>query len=268
MNTHKFMLPSGLPCEVTELLGKHQRILTEQKNKKNGENLNEMIADVIVSIGNQSKAEIRAELGENWIKHLLSCDRKKILVEVRQFSTDFDPTFKFTYKYESERDGLQKEEELEAGLEEGFKETPVKMEVEGELIDAKYERYSDIIKKFTIDLPKSKKTVEFTMLDGFGEELALKTAKNSRSSHTAIHIRKPVYLDKTANDVVPIQLNLDSLPLTDIEALRTKIKSVEGQVDTELIFPHPEAELKSRNEQSIIIDLTNELAFFFPSEAI
>lgn len=268
MNTHKFMLPSGIECEVSELLGKHQRILTEQKNKKNGENLNEMIADVIVRIGTQTKNQLKDELGTDWVKHLLSCDRKKILVEVRQFSNDYDPSFKFTYKYQSERDGLSKEEEMEADLSQGFPEKKVMMEEGDTLVEAKYETYSQIQKKFKLKLPKSGTLVEFTMLDGFGEELALKTSKNDRSSHTALAIRKPVYFDETENDVIPIQLNLDKLSLKDIESLRGKIKEVEGQVDTEIVFPHPEAELKPRNEQQIVVDLTNELAFFFPSEAI
>lgn len=268
MNTHKFTLPSGLECEVTELLGKHQKMLTEQKNKKKGENLNEVIADVVVSIGDQTKSQLVSELGKDWVKHLLSCDRKKILVEVRQFSNDYDPSFKFTYKYRSEVDGEQKEEEMEADLTNGFKTTTVKVEKEGVLTDAAYSRVSEVEKKYELTLPRSEKVVRFTLLDGFGEEKALGIAKGERSSHTAIAVRNPVFLDKTENDLVEVQLNLDKLSIKDIEYLRKFIKDVEGQVDTEVMFEHPESEYKTAHEKNIIVDLTNELAFFFPSEAI
>lgn len=262
-NTHVFRLPTGVECEVKELTGKHQRILTEQKNKKMGENLNELLADVIVRVGSKKNIDL------NFVKTLLACDRKKILCEVRQFTMDFDPVFKFTYDYVSVADNAKKQHELEIDLSENFPAKPLMVEGEdGKLKIADYEEYDEIERKVVFKLPKSGKEITWSLLDGAGEAIGMNTAKADRSSHTAIKMRNPVEMVKTENDTVPVQLNLDNLGLKDIEALRGNIKSIEGNVDTEIFFTHPEAELKPKNEKDVIVDVLSVLAFFFPSEAI
>jgi len=120
--------------------------------------------------------------------------------------------------------------------------------------------------KFT--LPKSKKEITWTLLDGIGEAVGLSTPKNERSSHTPIKMRRPIEMLKTKNDTVPVQVNLDELALRDIEALRGEIKRVEGDVDTVITFEHPEAESKSAGEKYVLVDVLGVQAFFFPSEAI
>ena len=260
-NTHKFRLPTGIECEVKELTGKHQRILTEQKNKKMGENLNELLADVIVRIGTNTKIDLQ------FVKQLLACDRKKILCEVRQFTMDFDPIFKFTYDYTDANNAKQKHE-LEIDLTENFPARPLMIEKGDDLVAAEYNEYDEINRKVTLVLPKSGKTIVWTLLDGNGEGIGMATAKADRSSHTAIKMRNPVEMVKTEKDVVPIQVNLDNLGLKDIEALRKNIKDIEGVVDTEISFVHPEAEMKPQAEKNVVIDVLSVLAFFFPSEAI
>ena len=84
------------------MTGKHQRILTEQKNKKIGENLNEVIEDVLVRVGSVTTIDSK------FVENLLAADRKKILTECRQFTMDFDPEFKFTYDYLAKDKSKQK----------------------------------------------------------------------------------------------------------------------------------------------------------------
>lgn len=261
--THIFTLPSGIECEIKELTGKHQRLLTEQKNKSHNDKLSAMLADVIVRVGSETK------ITEQFVNDMLACDKKMALVEVRQFTMDFEPEFNFIYSY-TDSNGKKQEVEMEIPVPEGhFKSEPVKVLEGDELVPAKYEEYSALEKKVQITLPRSKELVEFTMLDGRGEKIGQSTAKNNRSSHTVIEMRNPVYFVKKDNgNTVPVKLNLDKLAYKDIEALRKAIKDYEGRVDTEIMFEHPEAEFKAGAEKDVIIDVLGVTAFFFPSEAI
>jgi hypothetical protein len=95
------------------------------------------------------------------------------------------------------------------------------------------------------------------------------TTKSNRSSHTAIMMRNPQYkTTSNAGNDLWIQLNLDELPYKDVEVLRGLIKRVEGSIDSEFMFDHPEADTKSTGERDVVVDLVGQLAFFFPSQAI
>ncbi len=260
-HTHVFKLTSGVECEVREMTGKHQRILTEQKNKKIGENLNEVIEDVLVRVGSVTTIDSK------FVENLLASDRKKILTECRQFTMDFDPEFKFTYDYIA-KDKSKQKFELAIDLKDGFPSRNLMVEQEGELVEASYSEYSEINKKVTLVLPKSGKQIQWTILDGLGEMTGAATSKAERSSHTALKMRNPVELVKTDAGFTPIQINLDTLSFKDIEAIRSSIKKIEGNVDTEIQFEHPEAELKPASEKMVTVDVLSVLAFFFPSEAI
>lgn len=261
MNTHKFDLCSGPECEVKEMTGKHQRLLTEQGKKSHNERMNDLLKDVIVSVGGVS------EITDDFIKEMLSCDKKKILTEVRQFTLDFQPEFAFMFKYMDD-EGNKKESQVDVTLVEGeFPFRKPKYNAAGEdAVDMEFEDYNDVLKhkKIGITLP-SGLAVEFTMLDGKGEIIASSTKKAERSSHTLIKMRRPVkfHQKEGGSATVPVQLNLDSLSIRDIEFLRAKIREYEGEVDTEMMFEHPEIE--GKNE---VIDLLSTTAFFFPSEAI
>lgn len=261
--THIFKLTTGVECEVTELTGKHQKLLTEQNNKSHNDKLAEMLADVIVRVG--TKKDIDTE----FVKAMLSADQKKILCEVRQFTLDFDPNFVFTYKY-TDNKGAKQEHVIEIPISEGFNSEPTKKVLEdGTLGDADYTEYSEVQKEVFMTLPRSGEKIRFTMLDGRGEEIGSATNKNKRSSHTVIAMRNPVYFKEGSNKkMIPIKLNLDNLAYKDIEALRSKIKEVEGKVDTEIMFEHPEAQYKAADEKEVVVDVLGTVAFFFPSEAI
>lgn len=269
-NTHVFTLPSGVECEVEELTGKQQRILTEQNGKPHTEKLAEMLASVLVRVGTSFRPDVKFVQEE-----MLACDIKFALTEVRQFSLDFEPSFSFMHTYK-DVEGNKQEVEIEEDIPEGrFPITTVKKLVtpegggEPELVDANYTEYADIEKNITVTLPKSGKKVRFTMLDGKGTTIGSKTKKNERSSHTTIMMRRPVYFEESGKgNEVPIQLNLDSLPLKDIEFLRGEIKKYEGQVDTEIMVERPDSDTRPANEKDMIVDVLSVVSFFFPSEAI
>ncbi len=270
MKTHTFTLPSGVECEVKELTGKHQRILTEQKSKKLGDNLNEVLVDTVVRVGTYS------EITLEFIQGMLAADRKKVLVELRQFSFDYEPKFSFKYDYlgaDSQGREEKKSEDMEVDLSDKVSVDEDGKEVRVSVFGVKpyatqYKEYAEVKKDITITLPKSGKKVMYRLLDGFGEQVGMNTKKADRSSHTPILMRHPREFIKTPGGETPIILNLDTLPIKDLEALRVSIKENEGQVDTEFRFEHPDAENKPTEEKQVVVDILGVLAFFFPSEAI
>lgn len=262
LRTTTFTLTSGVECEVAEFTGLHQRILTEQTHKQLGDNLIEMLVHTIVRVGEITKPDIT----EAFVVSMLSSDRKHILVQARQFTMDFEEKFTFKYPY-TDSNNIKQEHELEIDLKDGvfgFKPTKQQCKTYAEVLAAK---------QIVIELPKSNKKVRYTLLDGDGERIANNIKKKNRSSHTAILMRNPQYLEVrgAAGNEMPIKIensDLDKMAIKDIEFLRTSIKENEGQVDTEIMFEHPEADKLPKNEKEVTIDLLGQVAFFFPSEAI
>lgn len=209
---------------------------------------------------------------------MLACDRKKILVELRQFSLDFQQEFSFLYKYKDSA-GKKQEVEIFVNLEEEgedgqFPFTAPKYRDETSLnaVEMDFAEYSEVLanKQIKVTLPKSGEEIRFTQLDGNGEAIGAATKKTDRSSHTLLKMRNPVkFVQKSeGKDFVPVQLDLDKLSYKDIEFLRKEIKSWEGNVDTETIFEHPEGDAAPSGEKEVVLDLLSTTAFFFSSGAI
>lgn len=252
MLTHKFRLPSGVMCEVGQLLGKHQRLLTEKvAGKTHGDRLNAMLADVIVSVGSIQNPSA------DFVAEMLSIDKEAALVEVRQFTMDFEEKFKFRYNYE--KDGEPLTHDLEIDLKDGV------FNVE-QMADAWAEgrpepEYKDIVRERELVLPKTGKLCQFVLLDGRGEAYGM--ASKTKSSHTRLEMHKPKeFVQGTATWK---KLDLDNLPLKDIEALRDAIKGVSGKVDTEIRFRHPDADNLPETERWVTVNLLGTVGFFFPS---
>ncbi len=267
-STHKFTLPSGRMCEVREMTGKHQKILTEKKSGNYADKLNIILADIIVRVGDET------DINEGFVTDMLSVDRKAALVQCRHFSLGFPETFKFTYTFKGEftlRDvdpetgDVKKttyheiKEEIEVPTPE-FKITPYPGSAEWPA-----GAYKDIDRKRTIILPRSEKKVVFTLMDGRAEARAV--GLTDTNSHTQLQLRTPVYMHKGANAEVPIQLDLDDLSLMDIEALRKAITDAEGDIDTGIPLVHPHKDLVEEKFATVRLDLIQEVSFFFPSQA-
>ena len=274
--TYEGKLLTGVSFVVKELTGKEQRLMTEQGDKKQGDSFLEMMESIVISIGSVQNPK------KDFIKKLLSGDRKKILLEARKFSligTDQENKFTFNYKYTNSKK-TKEEHEFVVDLSNGCPETPypifdpktgeVQKDETGKPLPVVCTEYDQVQKDVTITLPRSKKQVIFTLLDGFGEDIATLSKKKDKSSHTTLQMRNPreLYKKESSSEAIPIQLHLDSLSLVDIEYLRKAIKNVEGEVDTIVEFEHPEAEIKIGSEKTVRIDLVSQPAFFFPSGAI
>jgi hypothetical protein len=258
-DTHVFKLLSGVECEVKRMTGKHQRLLTENSGKNLERSLDLVLEDCIARLGSN------IAINSDDISNMLSCDRQLALIEIRQFSLDFSPIFKFEWKYTSTKGGKKKQEvhQLEIDIKEGFpNKKPMVVGEDGSLVEMCVEDYSELDKtRFTI-LPQSGKNVSWSLLDGFAETRGSKVKKEHRSSHLTLQLRNPQELVQTQNGVTPIILDLDKLSFIDIEHLRAEMYDIDGKIDTNIRFDHPE------EEKEITVDVLGVLAFFFPSGRI
>ena len=272
--THKFKLTSGVECEVKEYTGAQQEILTKQDGRPHTDKLADMIRSILVRIGS------RTDFTLDFIKNdLLGSDKKHILTESRQFSLGHQNAFELPFKY-VDQNGIEQTEPVNVNLPDAkFPVVPLKVEQvidektgEKGLIAATYTEYEDIVRKDRITLAKTGIEVEWTLLDGKGERIGFAKKKKERSTNTLIEMRRPVYFELKTDGQTPVPISLShklsSLPLSDIEQLRKRIKDVEGDVNTEVVFEHPEADSKAANEKIVRIDVLNEVVFFFPSGAI
>lgn len=280
--THTFPLTCGVQCEITELTGEQQEILTIQDGRSHTDKLNAMILSILVRVGSLSGSD----LNEEFIKNMLGADKKRILTEARQYSLGWQDSFVLPYEYTIDGEGGEETltEEVEIPLPSkhfAFKYLQVDKEVpdeenEGQTktiqVDASYTEYAEIDRKRRITLPRTGLLVEFTLLDGKGEQRGANTKKKARSSHTLIAMRNPVYFEDKVDGKSKIGVSLverlSKLPIMDIEALRDAIKKYEGEVKTEITFEHPDADNKPASEKRVKMDVLNTIVFFFPSGAI
>jgi uncharacterized protein YacL (UPF0231 family) len=264
MNTKKIKLPSGVECIISELLGKHQRLLTQKNGEDVTGNFNEVLVSIIQELGDIKSVALSDVQG------MLAPDRKEVLVQARHLTMGKNEPFNFNFEYYDKVIGRKEKLALSYDfIESGdFPVTEVKkLDADGKVVIANYTKFSEIVKEFEIVLPRSKKLVSFTMLDGHGETIVAETKKKNRDSHLPLRARKVkeiVVVDKQGKDKKPtkVNLNLDTLPLKDIAVLRNTIQELEGRVDTEIAFEHPET------EEMTYQDALGSLAFFFPSESI
>ena len=246
-STYKFNLVSGVKCEIKELTGKHQEILTRQtRGESHADRLNQVLKSIVVRVGSVSN------ITEEFIENMLSEDRKHILVTARQFSMDFEDSFVFHYDYE--HNGRKKTYEVEIPLEDG--KFPIKP------LDTLVEDYADITKEVSLELPKSGLKVKFSPLTGVGERMASNAKREDRNASLIYTIRKCMYFRDTEKGGVWMKLNPADLNFKDLKVLRDEIFKYEGKVDTEIIFNHPDT------DEKINIDVVNTVDFFFPSGSI
>jgi hypothetical protein len=268
MITEVFVFPSGVECEIEGLMGEHQRMLTEGDNAKNSKGINLILKDRFKRIGEKTN------ITEADIKRLLSADRKYALVRLRQLSLNFQKEFKFSYEFPTEGGRKEKFQYSIEFDENDFVTRPygwvqaaiAKAKKEGveavsEGFPKLFDSYSELeeYREQEFKLPITGQVVKWQLLDGNTEEMVSKIDKKKLSSHTAIQLRKP----RVQDGEQLVNLNLDKLPLADIEALREHmLYEVEANVETDIEIKHKDDELRSAR-----VDLVATPAFFFPSMA-
>ncbi len=292
--THKFLLVSGIEAEVSEFTGVEQAILTSQKAITMEERTFSLLGSILKRVGGTDLSIMDDAERLAFIKDMLSCDRKQAIVEARQFTNEFDEIYDFNYEYQSvdAKKGkqiapqtvtlpgghfsFQSVKDFNADMlkdKDGKRLTKLR-DIEAVLRELKpkvFENYDEVMKYKMVyfTLPKSEINVRMRMLDGTGEAIGSAVKKEQRSSHTSLIMRNVCYQEAKDKPWISFQASdLDKLHVNDLECMRLVRKYVEGNVDSEIQFEHPEEQYKATNDKMVTVDLVSELSFFFQSGTI
>ena len=257
MQTHTFILPSGIEAEIRDMLGESSEVFTKKKNIETGMAHSLLIKEVLVRVGDNTNITI------DFIENLLSKDRKVILFVARQYTYDFPKEYVMPVKFGKSvvefpvtlEDFVPKnypfyEEVLKARAKESEK---------GEIPEpiAIFKSYSEVLEKRKIELllPKSKKKAFFYLMTGKDEKKALKVNMEEASLLTVLSLRNPTTMGQTGE----VMLNLKELHAMDISELHSKMNEHEGNFDTSIEVSNPD-----KFGDAKMIQLLDS-SFFFPS---
>jgi hypothetical protein len=280
-------LCSGVPCTVKELVGKHQRLLTENKVQAHLR-FNNLLVDVIEHVEGIDYETMNERQKLDFVTKMLSCDRNKILEEARQLANSHNAKYIHHFEYKT-ANGTKKTEKIDIHLIdednrkdhidnilETFYKTEAERESKRELVEElnrigcfptrptqkNYDNYNDVLENKEVITRIGDYEFLFAMLDGRLEENAAKVYKreDSMNSHAIILTRLPRYREIGAElwEKVTSEI-LDVMSVPAVEALRTAMLDAEGEVDTVEIIEHPET------GKEIKINIISEVDFFFPS---
>jgi hypothetical protein len=278
-------LPSGPKAVVQELVGKHQRNLTEQKISKETK-INMLIADVLVSVAGVPYESYSEAEKMNFVEKMVGADRKYILTEARQLAMSHDPVYHHRYEYK-DADGVKQEVIYEISLIDSANIEKMVQKIEAHFPDKDedflacikelnrigcfptkpyFELYDDYksvldnkLKQFTIEELFPDTTFIFSLMDG---RIEASIKADDLSSHTRILCRTLRYKEGAEGAWKKVTREiLDELPIQAVDRIRNEMDRFEGAVDTIEAFPNPD-ELKGGN---ITIDIVGEVSFFFPS---
>jgi len=192
-----FTPPSGIEIELREMTGAEESLLTNRRLMKDGEAVNQVLKNCIVRLG--EKTEVTAKD----VLDLLSGDRLYILVRLRQISFG---------------------DEMDLSLACPNKDCGETTDVQICLNDLEVTGYGKD-HEFIFELPRSKKTVLFGLLDGHMEKRL--AALKEPSIHAAMLMRI-----KEIDGKAPNKNSLEELPAFDLTALRQEMQRVDGGIDT------------------------------------
>lgn len=194
---YTFTLPSGLEAELREMTGAEESLLTNRRLMKDGEGVNQVLRDCLVRLGD------RTELAAKDVLDLLSGDRLFLLVKLRQISFG---------------------DEVDLSLACPAKDCGEVTDVHIALDDLEATPYGTE-REFIFELPRTKKPVIFTLMDGHMEK-RLASLKDP-NLHSAMLMRV-----KEIDGKAPNRNSLTELPAFDLYALRAEMQRVDGGIDT------------------------------------
>ena len=272
-------LPSGINCTVGALYAGHQGLLTK-KGGKASDKMNELIADLVIDIDGMEWAGLSVAKRKEAVRQMLSGDRKTILTQARQLTMEYPREFEFHHEHKTAA-GVKKSEL--------FKVILINEDNRSEIIETISKAYPnsdpELLQQLNIvggfpTRPYAKQfdgypidTVEIEpiltgIIDGYELTFRMLTGQleegfNAESdSNTRVFARK-LRTRKTGEtnwQAVPIEL-IKTMPLPIIEKIISAISQHEGDVDTVEIRENSEGE-------KMVVELTGELSFFFPSGKI
>jgi len=194
---YPFTLPSGLDCELRELTGVEEELLTNPRLMRSGDGLNQVLRNCLVRLGEKTEVALTDVLD------LLAGDRLFMLVKLRQVSLGDEVMLTLTCPNPTCRATSQ---------------VPITLE------DLPVTAYSSE-REFRCILPASGQTVTFVHLDGHREK---RLAALPEATITQAMLIRIVAVDGQA----PTKQTLNTMSLKDRQALRQAMLAADGGIDT------------------------------------
>ena len=290
--TAEITMPSGIKAVIKQLMGKHQKMLTQSRVDIN-DRFNNVLVDIIIEIDGIDWESMKPLARKAFVRKMLTIDRKYILTEARQLSKSYDPTFDFKHEWKNSK-GVKCNETFKIHLldEDNQKDIidSIKAEYNKELhsvIDKlnrigcfptkpyrqQFKTYKEIVNNSDVEFSGEGQLAPFDftfrLLNGVLEE---KIDHKTASSHTKILCRLPRWRnkkikakdgEKTVDTWKKLtEQELDEMPPECVDFIRNKMTYYEGAIDTIETIDNPDS---SSDRESITVDLTAEITFFFPS---
>ena len=196
---HMFTLPSGTEIDLVEMTGVEEDLLTNRRLMKNGEAVNQVLANCTKRLGETDEPKMKD------ILDLLSGDRLFALVRLRQVSL-----------------GDEVDLELACPNRDCGETTYVAVD----LNDLEVTPYGDE-REFEFALPGSGKVVKFGYLDGHKEK---RLAALKEPTLTAAMMIRIVGIEGQA----PSKKLLNEMTMGDRSTLRKEMLRVDGGIDTQV----------------------------------
>ncbi len=194
---YTFQLPSGDEIELREMTGAEEELLTNQRLIRNGDAVNQVLANCILRVGEKEG------IGTSDVLDMLSGDRLFTLVRLRQVSLG---------------------DEVELDLVCPNPACRSKNHTAASLDDLPMTPYGEE-REFVFTLPASGSKVRFAYLDGHKEKRLAQMQEPSISSAMMIRI---LDIDGSA----PSKKALNEMSMRDRSALRQEMLRVDAGIDT------------------------------------
>jgi hypothetical protein len=194
---YPFTLPSGLTCELRELTGAEEELLTNPRLMRSGDGLTQVMRACLVRLGEKDDPTPTNVLD------LLAGDRLFILVKLRQISLGDEVALSLTCPNPNCRATTR---------------------VVVNLADLPVTPYPET-REGTCTLPGSGTVVTFVPLDGHKEKRLAALSEASLAQAMLMRI-------SAVDGQPPTKRTLADLPLRDVQALRQAMLAADGGLDT------------------------------------
>lgn len=284
-------VPTGYKVTVTELVGKHQRILTEGRIPEE-QRFEQLLIDIIKDVDG-SDWQNKDLLGKkNILKLMAEGDKLRILTEARQLAKSHNPTYIYFYKYKT-KTGASITKELKFTLIDAENLEETIETIEKMFKDKLTDRLKERIRELNVlgGFPCKPSLVEYATFKDFKEgadliidgleidekmetyEFAFKLM-NSRLEQSAKNIpfstHKPLLerglrvREKNTTDWKKVySSDLDNFSIDAIDKIRNIVSLNEPAVDSLETFDAPDDHEKGVHE--VQVNLLSNVNFFFPS---
>lgn len=290
------VLPSGVSFSVRNFVGKDQDDLTKKVGKDESGAFNELMFNVLQSIGDRTKEKLTMAD----VTNLFENDRKFALVTARQHSLEYQEEFNFKFEWPLEEGKREKEmqeytvtfdhdnfpvvpyiwmqtaikkeaekrkQEIQVSAFDFNEEEPEPYNPDGHLVPypilfANYEAMVRECKEISLKFDDGRE-FKWEVLDGKTAAIWAPVIKKSFRINMMIEMRKVKMKFDTGKSIQFMDFETATADIRDLEMIRQNIRLVEGTVDTSLTIQHQTDRTRTNR-----VDLITLPVFFFPSQAL